>query len=209
MSLRLAALALLLSGGAACTEGDVVAEAGSAGPSLDLPAEDARDFGPLPDFHLVSERGTSVALADLGRRPLVFAALYSTCTGPCPSIASTLAELQQELSDTDVLLVTVTVDPEIDTPAVLAGYAHAKGADPERWTFLTGTRDEVYAFVRSGLFLPVDQRVGAPPGERVTHDTRLLVVDRQGLRRGWYEGKDAGQVQKLKKRVRHLAAEGR
>lgn len=206
------ALPLVLAGLAACSDGGgaVAAGVGSSGPVTDAAADDPVDFGPLPDFALVSERGEPVARADLLGRPLVIAVLYSTCNGPCPSIASALRELQHDLEGTDVHLVAVTVNPDVDTPEVLARYGAAKGADPERWTFLTGPEAEVERLVREGFFLalertgPEDLLAGEDP---VTHDTRLLVVDRRGLRRGWYQGTDEGQLAKLRRRVRFLSGE--
>jgi protein SCO1/2 len=150
-----------------------------------------------------------VSRASLAGHPLVIGALYSTCTGPCPSVARGIERLQAELADTDVRFLVVSVDPELDTPEVLARYAERMGADPERWSFLTGSAEEVAQLVRGGLWLPFARaEPGAGAGrEKVTHDTRLLAVDRRGRRRGWYEGTDGIQLEKLARRMRHLAAE--
>jgi len=196
----------IAAGTAACSGGDVVAGVGSSGPRTDPAPEDASDFGPLPDFRLVSERGNEVTLASLRGRPLVIAALFSTCSGPCPSIASSLKRLQDSLRETDVLLVAVSVDPEHDRPDVLARYAAARGADPERWIFLTGEESEIHSLVRAGFFLAVERAQDAAGGA-VTHDTRLLAVDRAGRRRGWYVGTDEQQVEKLRRRMLFLASE--
>ena len=197
---RWAALALALLAG--CDETQPVVGAGSSGPRTDPGPEDAADFGPLLDFQLLDERGASVTLADFAGRPLVIGALFTTCAGPCPSIARSLKRLQDELAGTDVRLVVVSVDPEVDTPEVLARYAERVGADPARWTFLTGTRAEVQAFVQQGLFLALERG-----SEGLTHDTRLLAVDRRGHRRGWYTGTDEPQVERLRRRMLFLAAE--
>jgi len=204
----LGVLALALP--AACNEDAApVLGAGSSGPRTDPMPEDAASFGALPDFRLTTAQGREVTLEALRGRPLVIGALYSTCTGPCPSIARGLARLQRELADTDALLVVVSVDPAVDTPEVLARYAERVGAEPERWLFLTGAEAEVQRFVREGLFLPYALQTGADvaPGERVTHDVRLLAVDRAGVRRGWYVGTDEFQLERLQRRIRHLAGE--
>lgn len=209
-STRLAALAFAaLAFFAGCSPGTPVQGAGSGGPRTDAGPEDPADFGPLPEFRLTSERGREVTLHSLRGRPLVIGALYSTCTGPCPSVARGLARLQRELTGTDVRIVVVSVNPEFDSPAVLARYAERMGADPERWTFLTGPEPEVQALVRGGFFLAVDR---AEPGEDyggdpVTHDTRLLAVDRNGHRRGWYAGTDEHQLERLRRRMLFLASE--
>ncbi|MSR62758.1 MAG: SCO family protein [Planctomycetes bacterium] len=204
--LGLLALALTV----ACSEAAApVQGAGSSGPRTDPHPEDPASFGALPEFHLTTAQGAALTLAELRGRPLVIGALYSTCTGPCPSVARGLQALQRELADTDVLLLVVSVDPAADTPEVLARYAARLGADPARWIFLTGTDAEVQRFVREGLWLPYAQQTGpdVAPGERVTHDVRLLAVDRAGVRRGWYEGTDENQVERLARRMLHLAGE--
>jgi protein SCO1/2 len=119
--------------------------------------------------------------------------------------------LQGELAGTDVLLVVVSVDPEVDSPEVLARYGERMGADPERWIFLTGAEDAVHALVRGGFSLAVAKAEGedVPPGESVTHDVRLLAIDRAGRRRGWYTGTDEVQLERLKRRMLFLASEPR
>jgi cytochrome oxidase Cu insertion factor (SCO1/SenC/PrrC family) len=194
-----AALALALAAG--CGDSQPVKGAGSAGPRTGPAPEDPADFGPLPDFRLLDERGEPATLAGLLGRPVVFGALFSTCAGPCPSIARSLKRLQDELADTDVRLVVVTVDPDVDTPEVLAGYARRVGADPARWTFLTGAPAAVKAFVQQGLFMAVERG-----SDGLTHDVRLLAVDRRGHRRGWYTGTDEQQVERLRRRMLALAA---
>jgi protein SCO1/2 len=208
--LALAGLAASL-GATACGEGPVVVGAGSSGPRVDAQPEDPIAFGPLPDFRLVSAQGEEVTLASLRGRPLVIGALFSTCTGPCPSIARGMEWLQGELAGTDALLVVVSVDPEVDSPEVLARYGERMGADPERWIFLTGAEDAVHELVRTGFSLAVAKADGAdvPPGERVTHDVRLLAIDRAGQRRGWYTGTDEVQLERLKRRMLFLASEPR
>jgi len=202
-----ASLLLLALSLGACGEQGVVSGAGSGGPALDAAPRSPDAFGALPDFRLTAQDGRTLTLAELRGRPLVLGALFSTCNGPCPTIARSLARLQQDLADTDARLVVVSVDPEADTPAILRRYGERFGADFERWLFLTGSLEDVTRFVREGLFLPFEllPEGTAPGGERITHDTRLLVVDRAGLRRGWYQGLDEGELETLRKRVRFLA----
>jgi cytochrome oxidase Cu insertion factor (SCO1/SenC/PrrC family) len=169
---------------------------------------DPIDFGALPDFRLVDQAGREVTRATLLGRPLVLGALFTTCTGPCPSIARGLEWLQGELAGTDCRIVVVSVDPELDTPAVLARYAERWHADPSRWLFLTGAEADAHALVREGFYLAVARAEGESPlGEQVTHDVRLLAVDRRGHRRGWYPGTDEVGLEKLKRRMVYLASE--
>lgn len=160
------------------------------------------EFGVFPEFELVSQEGKVVTKADLLGRPFFACAVFTNCTGPCPGITSQMQALQTELEDLDVLLVTVTVDPEHDTSEVLGKYASKYDADPERWLFLTGGEKEIDEFVRKAFYLAVDRA-----GDEITHDTRIIAIDAEGRRRGWYDGTDVKAVQRLRGRMAALAAE--
>jgi protein SCO1/2 len=104
-----------------------------------------------------------------------------------------MAELQKAYaSNPDVHLISITVDPENDTPQVLKAYAAAHSADTARWTFLTGKEKAVYDLIgRGGFMLGVAKNEGAArtPGNEVTHSSRLAVVDQMGAIRGYFEGR--------------------
>jgi protein SCO1/2/putative membrane protein len=121
-----------------------------------------------------------------------------------------MARLQHDLADSnDVTLVSLTVDPEYDTPKVLSQYASTYGADPKRWLFLTGNPADVYRLIREGFKLTAQQNVGAErtPGNEVMHDTRLAVVDRAGEIRGYYQATEPQAVAELEKKIAALLRE--
>ena len=154
------------------------------------------DFaGPtLADFELVDQTGARVTRADLLGRPLIVDFVFTTCSGPCPAMSAGMAELQQALGDARVTLVSVSVDPERDTPEALAGYAEALGAVPGRWRFLTGDEDQIVTLATS-LHLGVARANPAQGevrlGEQVTHSTKFVVLDAEGVVRGYYDGQSA------------------
>ena len=98
-----------------------------------------------------SDTGQRVALADLRGKVLAVTFIYATCSDTCPILTAKMAEIRRRLG-TDfgprVRFVSITVDPVIDTPEVLRGYAEAHGADAPGWCFLTGTRGEIEEVVR-------------------------------------------------------------
>src|SRR5437667_10232129 len=155
------------------------------------PAEDD-DFGAVGDFALTERNGRIVTRADLDGKVWVASFVFTCCAGPCPQISGTMAELHRDVSgEPDVRLVTFTVDPERDTPVVLKQYAERYGADPERWLFLTGEQKALYALIEKSFLLGVRQNEGKDrtPGNEVTHSTRLVLVDRRGHVRGFYDGR--------------------
>jgi protein SCO1/2 len=163
---------------------------------------------PLPDFRFSDSKGHLVTKQDLAGHIWVAACFFTRCGTVCPRITSTLRELQEKFRHVpDVRLVSVTVDPDHDRPEVLAAYAAAAGAQQDRWLFLTGSREEIYRFVREGLKLPAaptpleQQRRGADP---VTHSNRLVLVDRQGYVRGYVVVDDPWQITLLLQAVELL-----
>jgi protein SCO1/2 len=90
-----------------------------------------------------------------------------------------------------VQLVTFTVDPRDDTPPVLVAYANKFGADPNRWWFLTGAEKPLYDLIQNGFYQVVQDNRGQPQQDGqflVTHSTKMVLVDADGIVRGFYDG---------------------
>jgi len=107
------------------------------------PREKLAIGGALPDFQLTDQDGRTVRAADLRGKVLAVDFLYTRCPLPdvCPRLAANFALLQRRFPralGSDLMLLSVTVDPDFDTPAVLAQYARRWGADSRGWRFLTG-----------------------------------------------------------------------
>ena len=148
---------------------------------------------------------TSSLLTRAGALCIVAAAIFTSCAGPCPKITGQMRRLQDELEGTDVRLVSVSVDPEFDTPERLRDYAETWGADGERWSFLTGDKEAIYELVQRGFWLAAQEDPEAPRGFHVTHKSSIVAVDREGVRRGWYDGTDEKATDRLIERMRFLA----
>ena len=98
--------------------------------------------------------------------------IFTTCPGPCPIISANMAKLQPKLAgDNRVKLVSFTVDPQDDTPAVLSAYADHLGADPQSWWFLTGPQKQVYDVIQNGFLRSVQDNHGKAlnPGQYPCH----------------------------------------
>jgi protein SCO1 len=150
-------------------------------------------LGEIPDFTLTDASGAEVTRATLLGRIWVADFIFTRCTGVCPILSGRMASVEKLLGGRgreDVALVSISVDPDYDTPEVLRRYASAYGADPIRWRFLTGPRASVHRLVAEGFHLAValSNPGEAAPGELVTHSDRLVLVDRLGRIRGYYHG---------------------
>ncbi|MFN0007501.1 MAG: SCO family protein [Planctomycetota bacterium] len=176
---------------------------------LAAPANSPAQFSTVGEFDLLERGGTRLTREDLLGRPWVASFLFTRCTGPCPSVRSTLKKLQTRLQGTDALLVTFSVDPAFDSPEVLAAYAKDVQADPKRWLFVTGEQAVVYDLIRKSFQSAIEQ---APPGtvpigEQVSHSTRIVAVDKRGRVRGFYHGESDDQLDLLAARLEFLARE--
>jgi protein SCO1/2 len=170
------------------------------------------DYGRVADFSLTERSGQVVHRADLSGKVWVAAFIFTRCAGPCAQVSGSMANLQRDLtSNKDVVLVSFTVDPEFDTPQVLRDYAQRYGADPERWLFLTGERDELYRLIRTSFRLGVERNEGpaAQAGYEVDHSTKLVLVDGQGYIRGYFDGTAASDLTELKRRITLLTWQNR
>lgn len=142
-------------------------------------------YGTVPPFELINQAGKSFGSADLAGKVWIADFIYTTCPGPCPMISSRMGEMQRPLEKTDVHFVSITVDPEKDTPAMLHRYAENLHAQAGRWDFLTGPKSQVYQLIVAGFKLPAAEHDG-DQGQPL-HSTRMVLVDRRGQIRGYYD----------------------
>ncbi|MCC6407751.1 MAG: SCO family protein [Planctomycetes bacterium] len=182
----------------------------NAATTLDARADSDARFGELVPFSLLDGSGRTVTNADLAGRVWIASFVFTTCTGPCPTISANLRAIQDDLPESGVGLISVSVDPATDTPAVLSEYARALGADASRWLFLTGEAAEIDAFLRSSFALPVERVApgSVPVGEHVTHSTKLVVIDARGRVAGYYSGTEPASVREALERAKWLGAHG-
>lgn len=167
-----------------------------------LTARKINTYGQVPQFRLTNQENRPFGSDELRGKVWIADFIYTTCPGPCPMISTRMGELEKPLKNTDVQLVSFSVDPEKDTPQVLHGYAENLHADARRWNFLTGDRSAIYALIRDGFKLGVSdgsEEVGQP-----VHSSRVALVDRRGAIRGYYDATEADAVTKLLADTNHL-----
>lgn len=162
-------------------------------------------YGEVPPFELVNQNGAPFGSAQLNGKIWIADFIYTTCPGPCPMISSRMSELQKPLEKTDVHLVSFTVDPAKDTPEVLLGYAERLQAESGRWDFLTGPQSTIYNLSRNGFKLAASD--GSEEAGIPVHSTRMVLVDRHGEIRGYYDATEADAITKLLADTNHLLRE--
>jgi protein SCO1 len=165
----------------------------------------------LPEFTLTNQFGTPVSAANFSNQVSVVDVVFTRCAGPCPEMTRRMSELQSVIpGDFPVKLVTVTTDPEYDTPAVLKRYADRYNANSNRWWFLTGDKREMARLAREGLKLVADE---TKPEDRVNdadlfvHSTVFVLLDKRGRLRGAIESTEPGFNTRVLHAVRQLVVE--
>jgi protein SCO1/2 len=162
-------------------------------------------YWPLPDFTLTESNGQPLHRSELAGKVWVAEFFYTSCPGPCPVLTGKVGEVQKALgANSDVRLVSISVDPEKDTAETLKTYAKRYDAGPN-WYFCTGDKAAIFALAHDGFKLPIAE--GTPESGPVTHTTRLVLVDKAGTVRGFYEGTSEEGVQALVRDARHLLEE--
>jgi protein SCO1/2 len=143
-------------------------------------------IAPAPEFSLTSQDGGRVTLADLRGKVVAVTFIYTLCTSTCPVLTPTMSFVQDQLGPnfgTKIAFVSITVDPERDTPQVLKEYAHAFGANLAGWAFLTGTPDAIRDVTRRyGVF------ASKTANGEVDHTFLTSIVDPSGILRVQYVG---------------------
>jgi protein SCO1/2 len=157
-------------------------------PALDVVAK-------VPDFSFTSQTGETVTREDLLGNIWIADFIFTRCPNPCPIMSERMQELQEAIKKKGgkVRLVTVTVDPEHDTPEVLAAYGKRYEADPAIWKLLTGEPEAIREFVTRGMLQPLARDQADVP----VHSQRFLVVDSDGMLRSYHDLADPELLPKL------------
>lgn len=146
-------------------------------------------FGEIPAFELTDQQGRPFNRSALDGHVWVADFVFTNCQGPCPRMSSHMRALQNK-TDASVRLVSFTVDPDNDTPPVLAAYAQRFGADASRWSFLTGAKATLNMLDQDAFKL-------GTIGAGMDHSTRFVLVDKKGQIRGYYGIAEGDPVAKI------------
>ncbi|MBC7893531.1 MAG: SCO family protein [Sphingobacteriaceae bacterium] len=164
-------------------------------------------FHVIPPFQLVNQDGKETTETALRGKIHVADFFFSRCESICPKLSAQLSRVQEVFSvNPAIQLVSYTVDPDHDTPDVLRRYASEYDARPGKWLFLTGNKTQLYHLAQKGYFVPVlaEGDGNEKPNETFTHSEKLVLVDKAGIIRGYYDGTDKKEVDRLILEIRVL-----
>jgi cytochrome oxidase Cu insertion factor (SCO1/SenC/PrrC family) len=160
----------------------------------------------VPDFTLTERSGMPLGKSDLLGKVWVANFVFTRCSGPCPTLSARMQRLQLHFkNEPHVRLVTFSLDPTVDTPAVLSDYAKRFHADPQQWLFLTSEKEStMHDLVKSGFFQTV---IPASDGKEMIHSEYLVLIDAKGHIRSPYLGTNFDNQRQLVADIRKLLSE--
>jgi len=181
---------------------DAVEPSATESPMLD-------DFGALPAFSLLDAGGQPFGDQDLKGTVYIANTFFCSCVTICPFMMKQVASVQKRLEDagSSLRLVSITVDPENDTPEVLSKYGEELQVDPSRWILLTGELAVIHHLVVRGFRTAMGEPVVSDDGSYdITHSGKLFLVDGEGHVRGFWGVQDT-DLDALVDAARGLAGE--
>jgi cytochrome oxidase Cu insertion factor (SCO1/SenC/PrrC family) len=141
---------------------------------------------PVPNASLIDENAKPVRLDANRGYVTVYDFIFTNCAGTCPMMTATMRRLTTKVDkNAKVRFVSISVDPERDTPAALRAYASRVRNDP-RWTFLTGQRNAIVDLSVNGFKLAAGGDAAQPGNEPLLHSAKFAVADKNGVIRDYY-----------------------
>ncbi len=163
-----------------------------------------------PEFKLTDQHGQLFRSQELEGRVWIANFIFTRCLATCPRQSASLAALQTRISQWPhahrVRMLSITVDPEHDSPQQLLEYANRYDANHERWKFLTGKRADLWQLSKDGFKFPVSANA-LDQANPVTHSPRFVLVDAQGRVRGLYNSQLDEELEKLVEELQILLSE--
>ncbi|MEX2590801.1 MAG: SCO family protein [Chitinophagales bacterium] len=160
----------------------------------------------IPDFRMTDQKGETFERKDIEGKIAVVDFFFTTCPGICPKLTGQMQRLQKYIFEhpnlkADYQLISITVDPETDTVGRMQHYAKEENISYDYWKLLTGNKDSIYELATGFFKLPaIDLGTDTVP-EPFVHSERMVLLDRKGFIRGYYDGTDSSTVNELMKDI--------
>jgi len=167
-------------------------------------------FQTIPTFSLINEDGQIYSSTSLKNKIYVANFFFTRCTTICPKLNSQVNRVADAfIKSPDVQFISISVDPKFDRPEILKSYSSKFDPSNKNWHFLTGEKSYIYPLILKGFHVPLadaseyDQAI-KNPDETFIHSERLVLVDKEGIIRGFYDGTDRKEVDRLMMEIKVL-----
>lgn len=165
-----------------------------------------KKYHSIADFSLVNQNGDTISQKHYENKIYIADFFFTTCPTICPIMTDNMVKLQDILKDqSDVMLLSHSVTPEIDSVSVLKAYAEKKGVNDAKWNMLTGDKKQIYDLARKSYLVAKDEPYG---GEYdMIHTENFVLVDTKRRIRGFYDGTNWEEIELLLKHLEILKME--
>jgi protein SCO1/2 len=150
----------------------------------------------IPEFAFTNQDGQTIGRAEMEGKITIVDFFFTSCPSICPVMSKEMERVNDMFRDEpNVQIMSISIDPEYDTPAILKEYATEHNAIPGKWHFLSGPKDETYQLARCGFVIPTVDGNGVP--DDFVHTDKFILVDELGRIRGYYSGTNREEVDLL------------
>ena len=173
---------------------------------VDSTIQHIKRFHKIDDFSLVNQNNEIITNETYDGKIYIADFFFTTCPGICPIMKENMIELQDEfINDNDVLLLSHTVTPEIDSVSVLKKYSQEKGVLDAKWNMVTGDKKQIYNLARKSYLVAED--IESPRQYDMIHTENFVLVDSKRRIRGFYDGTDSDVMDNLISDIKILKKE--
>tara|TARA_Y100001980_G_scaffold36238_1_gene13254 strand:+ start:229 stop:900 length:672 start_codon:yes stop_codon:yes gene_type:complete len=156
----------------------------------------------ISDFILTNQNGKEITQADYKDKIYVADFFFTTCQDICPVMTKNMYELQEELkNDNEILLLSHTVIPEVDTVKRLKEYAIENNVDDSKWNLVTGDKKQIYELARKSYLAVEDSNFNEFD---MIHTENFMLIDKEKQIRGFYDGTNSEEINRLLKDIEIL-----
>jgi len=172
---------------------------------VDSTIQHQKKYHHIADFSLINQNGKIITQEDYKDKIYVADFFFTTCQTICPIMTDNMHEIQKKIiSDNEVMLLSHTVTPEIDTVAQLKRYADEKGVNASKWNLVTGDKRQIYELARKSYLAVKDNGDGGPFD--MIHTENFMLIDKERQIRGFYDGTDPEDIERLLSDIKILKA---
>ena len=173
---------------------------------VDTSIIDVRKYHKIADFSLINQNGKTITQDDYKDKIYVADFFFTTCQTICPIMTDHMYYIQKELkNDSDVMLLSHSVTPEIDSVAQLKKYALRKGVDDSKWNLVTGDKKQIYDLARKSYLAVKDYEYGGQYD--MIHTENFMLIDKKRQIRGFYDGTNPEEITRLVNDINRLKKE--
>lgn len=165
-----------------------------------------KKYHKIAHFSLINQNGKTITQNDYKDKIYVADFFFTTCQTICPIMTDHMVDIQKAIiNDDEVMLLSHSVTPEIDSVAQLKRYAIKKGVNDKKWNLVTGNKKAIYNLVRKSYLAVKDLGDGGPFD--MVHTENFMLIDKKQQIRGFYDGTNANDIDRLLDDIKHLKQE--